>query len=72
MLLLLSADFSKVDFQKLIQECYQSENSLDQDWHSDGHDLGPNCLQRLSADENKRISNTDGRPNKCLFEKAAS
>ena len=29
-------------------------NSLDsdQDEHSDGTDLGPNCLQRLSADDN--------------------
>ena len=30
-------------------------NSLDPDKHFDGPDLGPNCLQRLSADD-KRLS----------------
>ena len=55
MLLLSSADFfhnyffSKIFFQKH----YQSGNSLDpdQDQRYVGPDLGPNCLQGLSADK---------------------
>ena len=44
MLLLSFADFFKSTFSKKI---------LDLDWHpySVGPDLGPSCLQRLSADE---------------------
>ena len=60
MLLLLSADiFQNYFFQKKIQEHYQSVNSLDpdQDRHSVEPDLGPNSLQRLSADEKVPPSN---------------
>ena len=28
---------------------------LDWDWHSVGPDLDPNCLQRLSADEKRKL-----------------
>ena len=51
MLLLLSAEF--FNFNKNFLEYYQSENSLypDQDQHPVGPDLGPNCLQRLAADD---------------------
>ena len=40
-------------FQKEIQDHYQCQNSLDpdQDGSFIGPDLGPNCLQRLSADD---------------------
>ena len=53
MLLLLSADFFKIKlFQKnhsgTQMECHGLDQ--DQDRHSLGPDLGPNCLQRLSAD----------------------
>ena len=63
MLLLLSADFffSKFTFFKnFFQEHYQFRNTIgvpnnlepDQDRHSVGPDLDPNCLQRfLSADD---------------------
>ena len=55
MLLLLSADFFKINFfEKLFQEhiTIRVSNGLgpDQDQHPVGPDLGPNCLQRLSAD----------------------
>ena len=54
MLMLPSADFFKNSFfQKILfQEHYQSVKQLDpdQDRHFVGPDLGPNCLQRLSAD----------------------
>ena len=38
---------------QFFQEHYQSANCLDPDLdrHSVGPDLGPNCLQRLSADD---------------------
>ena len=47
MLLLLSADFSRntVRFSMLLDP--------DQDRQSVSADLGPNCLQRLSADDKK-------------------
>ena len=53
MLLLSSADFLKINFSK-----HSSWNNIrvlngldpDQDPHSVCPDLGPNCLQRLSAD----------------------
>ena len=48
MLLLSSADFFQ---NKLFQEHYQ-RNSL---CHSVGPDLGPNCLQRLLADDSMVI-----------------
>ena len=46
MLLLSSADFLQIKF-------FRVSNSLDpdQDQHFVGPDLGPNCLQRLSADD---------------------
>ena len=56
----LSADdkslltFFKINFfKKIFQEHYQSVKhlDLDQDQHSVGPDLGPNCSQRLSADD---------------------
>ena len=49
--------FSKIIFRNT---CYQCQKSLDpdQDLHSVGPDLGPNCLQRLSADNNQiRVCN---------------
>ena len=51
MLLLLPPEFSK----KIIQEHYLSGvSNRDKDPHSVGPDLGPNCLQRLSADNKSR------------------
>ena len=52
----LSADFLKIHFiKKLFQEHYQSVKQLwiqiRTDIHSVSPDLGPNCLQRLSADD---------------------
>ena len=40
--------FSKLTFKKIFQEQYQSVK------RSVGPDLGPNCLQRLSADDKGR------------------
>ena len=54
MLLLSSADFSKLMLsKKIFQEHYQIVNSLDldQDLHSVWPDLGPNHLERLPAGE---------------------
>ena len=54
LLLLSSADFLKSTFQKQsFRNTIRVSNSLDpeQDRHSVGPDLGPNCLQGLSADE---------------------
>ena len=52
---LSSADFfSKSTFSKnSIRNNIRMSNGLDpdQDRHSDGPDLGSNCLQRLSADD---------------------
>ena len=49
MLLLSSADF----FKKIISGTLSESNgsNQDQDRCSIGPDLGPNCLQRLSADD---------------------
>ena len=56
-MLLSSADFFKIDFyKKFFQEHYQSVKG--QDWCSVGPDLGPNCLQRLSADNSKERPNS--------------
>ena len=57
-LLLSSADFFQDElFQKILSgtpsEC-QNNLDTDQDRHSVGPDLGPNCLQRLSADDLNR------------------
>ena len=43
-------------FEKFFQEHYQSVKMLDpdQDQLNVGPDLGPNCLQRLSADDKSR------------------
>ena len=48
--------FSKINFQKIISEHYQSVNQLnpDQDRHYVCPDQGPNCLQWLSADNESR------------------
>ena len=57
MLLLTSADFcSKLTFTKLISGTQSLSNGLDLDQRgcSVGPDLGPNCLQRLSADGKNR------------------
>ena len=59
MLLLSSADlFFKINlFKKFFQENYQSvkqfqmKTDILSDRHFVGPDLGPNCLQRLSADD---------------------
>ena len=55
MLLLLSADFfSKLTFSKIsYRNIIRVSNSLDpdQDRQCVSPDLGPNCLQRLSADD---------------------
>ena len=46
----LSSDFFKVNFFAKFFQYYniRVSNNLgpDQAWHSDGPDLGPNCLQR--------------------------
>ena len=54
--LLSSADFFK---NYLFQKIISVSNGLDQDQnrHSVGHDLGTNCLQRLSADDKSAIAN---------------
>ena len=59
MLLLWSADFFNISFsikKKKIRNAFRVSNSLnpDQDPHSVGPDLGPDCLQRLSADDKSR------------------
>ena len=53
MLLLLSADFFQNNF---CRNTIRVPNGLDpdQDRHSVGPDLGPNCLQRLSEDDKSR------------------
>ena len=58
MLLLSSADL----FQKILSGSQiRASNSLDsdQDRHSVGPDLGPNCLQRLSVDDKKLTRTPD-------------
>ena len=52
-----SADFTKLAFsKKKFRNTIRASNSLDpdQDRHYVGPGLGPNCLQRLSADDKKR------------------
>ena len=53
MFLLSSADFL---LKKTYRNSICASNGLDpdQDRRSVGPDLGPNCLQRLSADDNTR------------------
>ena len=50
MLLLASADFFKINFfsKNSLRNTIMVSNGLDPD--QDRHDLGPNCLKRLSAD----------------------
>ena len=53
---MFSSDFFKINsFKKLFQENDQSQCHTvldpDQAWHNVGLDQGPNCLQRLSAEE---------------------
>ena len=60
MLLLSSAEFSKLTFSKnSFKNTIRVSKSLDpgQDRHYVGPDLGPNCLQRLSTDDKSRRSN---------------
>ena len=52
-----SADFSKLTFLKnSFKNTIRMSNSLDPDQaqHFVGPDLGPNCLQKLSADDSSR------------------
>ena len=51
--------FVKIDFfKKKIRNSIRVSNSLDQakDRHTVGPDLGPNCLQMLSADNKSQIA----------------
>ena len=63
MLLLSSADFFfKVNiFKKSFRNTIRLSNGFDpdQDRHFVGTDLSPNCLQRLSADDQSRRVMTD-------------
>ena len=56
--LLLSADsFFKINFiKKFCQDFIRVSNGLDPnlDWRSTGPDLGPNWLQKLSAEDKSR------------------
>ena len=58
-MLLLSADFfskltfSKSSFRNTIRVSHNLDT--DQDRHSVGPDLGPSCLQRLSAEDKNRF-----------------
>ena len=57
-LLLSSADFSKLLFSiNFFRNTFRVSNILDsdEDQGSVGPHLGPNCLQRLSADDNCRL-----------------
>ena len=60
MLLFSSADFFKINFfsKNSFNNSISMPNGLDPDQglHSDGPGLGPNCLQRLSADDKSRSS----------------
>ena len=54
MLLLSSADvFNKINFKNAFRVTIRESNGLDsdQDRHCVSPDLGPNCLQRFSADD---------------------
>ena len=56
-LLLSSADFFKINFfQKILSGTLSECQTVDpdQDQNSVGPDLGPNCLQKLSADDLSR------------------
>ena len=51
---LLSADILKITFLRVSNSLDPDQDRQnDQDRHSVGPDLGPNCLQRLTADEKK-------------------
>ena len=54
--MLLADFFSKLPFFKKIRNTIRESNSLDPDQagHFGWPDLGPNCLQRLSADHISR------------------
>ena len=57
MLFLRSADFFRIIFfENSLRNTIRVSNSLDPDQalHSVGPDLGPNCLQNLSADDTSR------------------
>ena len=62
MLLLSSADFLKKKkknlFQNILSDHHQSVKLFhpNQDQHSVGPDFGPNCLQRLSADDRSPLA----------------
>ena len=52
-----AADFFKINFfEKFSEDTIRVSNSLDPDQaqHFVGPDLGPNCLQKLSADDTSR------------------
>ena len=64
MLVLSSADFFKINFFKnFFQELnsISMSNSLDPDQNRQpvGPDLGPNCLQRLSAERKERVESNN-------------
>ena len=52
-----SADFLKIEsfFPYMIAFCVSSSWDPDQARHFIGPDLGPNCLQRLSADNKSQL-----------------
>ena len=50
--------FSKTSFRNTIRVSNSSDP--DQDRHSVGPDLGPNCLQRLSTDDKSRLYQEKG------------
>ena len=58
--LLLSADGSKINlFEKFFQEYHQSVKQFldpDQAKHVVRADLSPNCLQKISADDTRRLT----------------
>ena len=54
--------FFKINFfKKFFQDAIRVSNGLDpdQDRRSVGPDLGPNCLQRLSADDNSLLATNE-------------
>ena len=60
--LLSSADFFQIDIsKKTSRDTIKLSNGLDLDQdrlRTDGPDLSPNCLQRLSADDKSRHQHT--------------
>ena len=62
LLCLLSADFfqNQLFLKNSFRNTIRVSNSLepDQARHFVGPDLGPNCLQRLSADDSQRVDDT--------------